>query len=86
MLAEFAFGYAEHGRQLGPVAPRHRESTHISEDNTARVWDAASGRCLAVLQGHTDSVTFGGVQSRWPTRRHRFSRQNGAGLAKLSWY
>src|SRR5712692_7681740 len=30
---------------------------HISEDNTARVWDAASGRSLAVLQGHTDSVT-----------------------------
>src|SRR6266446_4967401 len=31
VIAEFAFGYAEHGRQLGPVAPRHGESTaHIS--------------------------------------------------------
>jgi hypothetical protein len=31
VIAEFAFGYAEHGRQLGPIAPRHGESTaHIS--------------------------------------------------------
>src|SRR5260370_18993209 len=31
VIAEFVFGYAEHGRQLGPVAPRHRESTaHIT--------------------------------------------------------
>jgi len=26
------------------------------EDNTARVWNAASGRLLATLQGHTDAV------------------------------
>src|SRR6266481_3245096 len=31
VIAESPFGYAEHGRQLGPVAPRHGESTaHIS--------------------------------------------------------
>lgn len=29
-----------------------------SEDGTARVWEAASGRELAVLRGHTDAVTF----------------------------
>ena len=27
-----------------------------SKDNTARVWEAATGRSLATLQGHTDSV------------------------------
>src|SRR5207248_2471555 len=28
-----------------------------SADHTARVWDAASGRSLAVLRGHTSQVT-----------------------------
>ncbi len=27
VIAEFAFGYAEHGRQLAPIAARHGEST-----------------------------------------------------------
>jgi WD40 repeat protein len=27
-----------------------------SEDNTLRVWDLASGRCTAVLEGHTRGV------------------------------
>jgi hypothetical protein len=31
VIAEFAFGDAEHGRQLAPIAPRHGESTaHIN--------------------------------------------------------
>ncbi len=29
----------------------------VSEDNTARVWDVATGRCVAVLAGHTIEVT-----------------------------
>ncbi len=29
----------------------------VSEDNTARVWDVATGRCLAVLAGHSIEVT-----------------------------
>ena len=28
-----------------------------SDDKTVRVWDAASGACLRVLEGHTSSVT-----------------------------
>lgn len=28
-----------------------------SDDNTLRVWDAATGQCLQILKGHTDSVT-----------------------------
>ena len=28
----------------------------LSKDCTARVWDAASGACLHVLVGHSDSV------------------------------
>lgn len=26
------------------------------DDNTARIWDAATGKALAVLEGHMDSV------------------------------
>ena len=40
VVAEFAFRYAEHGRQLGPVAPRHSKSTaHIS-------WPSRAGRAM----------------------------------------
>jgi len=28
-----------------------------SDDNTLRVWDAARGECVAVLEGHSDTVT-----------------------------
>ena len=28
-----------------------------SNDKTVRAWDLASGRCVAVLKGHTDWVT-----------------------------
>ena len=33
-----------------------------SEDRTARLWDAASGKELAVLQGHEGWGLVGGVQ------------------------
>ena len=35
-----------------------------SDDNTARIWDAESGKEIAVLKGHTDSVYERGVQRR----------------------
>ena len=28
-----------------------------SDDNTARLWDAATGKAVATLEGHTDAVT-----------------------------
>ncbi|CAE7943571.1 lin-23, partial [Symbiodinium sp. KB8] len=28
-----------------------------SSDRTARLWDAAAGHCLAIFEGHSDSVT-----------------------------
>ena len=33
-----------------------------SDDQTARLWDAATGKALATLEGHTDSGQVGGVQ------------------------
>ena len=33
-----------------------------SADQTARLWDAATGKALATLEGHTDQVMLGGVQ------------------------
>ena len=30
-----------------------------SEDKTVRVWDAATGKCVATLRGHSQSVRCG---------------------------
>ena len=35
-----------------------------SDDNTARIWDAESGKEIAVLKGHTGAVNERGVQRR----------------------
>ena len=49
------------GAVLAPVA-FNRAGTRVltvSNDRTARVWDARSGKALAVLIGHADTVTTG---------------------------
>ena len=42
-------------------SPDGAQVVTASEDRTARLWDAASGKELAVLQGHEDGLV-GGVQ------------------------
>src|SRR3990170_4582694 len=41
---------------LAPAPIPHWWVATASGDNTARVWDAASGETVAVLQGHTEHV------------------------------
>jgi len=47
-----------HTRQVFAVAmvPDGSRAVSGSGDNTVRVWDLASGRCLATVEGHTRSV------------------------------
>uniref|UniRef100_A0A803Y0I7 Uncharacterized protein n=1 Tax=Meleagris gallopavo TaxID=9103 RepID=A0A803Y0I7_MELGA len=33
-----------------------REQAFSSSDKTARLWDAATGHCLQILEGHTDEI------------------------------
>jgi WD40 repeat protein len=35
---------------------REKRGACLSRGNTARVWDSATGKALATLEGHTDSV------------------------------
>ena len=46
-----------HGRgQVGGVQPGRHAGGHGIGDHTARLWDAASGKALGMLAGHTDQV------------------------------
>ena len=51
-----------------------------SGDNTARIWDAESGKEIAVLKGHTDSVYERGVQRRRQAGGDGVCRQHRAHL------
>jgi 3',5'-cyclic AMP phosphodiesterase CpdA len=42
----------------------------VSDDKTARVWEAATGQLRAGLAGHTREVSGGGVLSGWSQDRH----------------
>jgi WD40 repeat protein len=47
-----------------------------SKDRAARVWDVATGSCVAILEGHTDPVTtiaFPSKAANFP-RKHPFSK------------
>ena len=36
--------------------PDGRRVVSGSEDNTLKVWDVATGKCVATLEGHSDHV------------------------------
>ena len=44
-----------------------------SWDKTARVWDAATGKAIAVLSGHEDAVEVRRLQPRRVAHRHGVS-------------
>ena len=54
-------------------SPDGRRILTSSLDKTARIWDAATGRELALLKG-TRSCGDRGVFPRWPARRHGIER------------
>ena len=39
--------------------PDGRRVVSASEDNTLKVWDVATGECVATLQGHSKDVRCG---------------------------
>ena len=39
--------------------PDGRRVVSASEDETLKVWDVATGRCLATLEGHSNGVRCG---------------------------
>ena len=38
------------------ISPDGRRVVSGSDDNTLKVWDVATGECVATLKGHSDSV------------------------------
>ena len=71
-----------HERAVSSAAfsPDGQRVVTASADNTARLWDAASGKSLAVLSGHEDAVLGGGVQPGRAARRDRLIRQDRAAV------
>ena len=74
-------------------SPDGTQVVTASWDKTARLWDAATGKALAILGGHTAAVELGGVQpgrhaawSRRPRTRPRGcgTRRPGKALATLA--
>ena len=47
-----------------------------SADKTARIWDAATGKEIAVLRGHEDTVLFRRLQPRRLAHRHGVGGQD----------
>ena len=41
------------------VFPDGRRVVSASKDNTLKVWDVATGKCVATLKGHSESVRCG---------------------------
>ena len=41
------------------IFPDGRHVVSASSDNTLKVWDVATGKCVATLKGHSGSVRCG---------------------------
>ena len=66
------------------VFPDGRRVVSGSEDETLKVWDVATGKCVATLEGHSDTVrcgvhcTFGMICLRRRSGALRCFRMGGA--------
>ena len=58
------------------VSPDGTQVASAAEDHTARLWDAASGTALHVLDGHTDKVLCGCLQTGWSAGCHIVGRRH----------
>ena len=63
-------------RHAGPIgsavlSPDGKYRLTASWDQTARIWDAATGQEVRTLIGHTDSCLVGGLQSGRHAPGHR---------------
>ena len=52
-------------------SPDGKHIVTASDDQTARIWDAATGQEVRQLSGHTDGGQLGGLQSGRQAHRHR---------------
>ena len=68
--------------QSAAFSPDGARVVTASEDKTARVWDAATGKAIAVLSGHDDPVCERRLLAGRRARRHGLGRQDGAGLGR----
>ena len=68
--------------KVWPSAPTARPCSPASEDKTARLWDAATGRPLGQPLTHRGCGQGGGVQPRRQDRPHRERGQDGAALGR----
>ena len=73
-----------HGDEVYSAAfsPDGRRIVTASEDQTARIWDAATAKLLAVLSGHDDAVCARRVLARRATHRHGLPRSDRADLGR----
>ena len=55
---------------VAAFSPDGRRIVTASSDHTARIWDAATGKQIAALEGHTNWVQSAAFQPRWPAHRH----------------
>ena len=64
-------------------SPDGKRIVTASEDKTARLWDAETGKPIGEpLKGHEDRCAQRGVQPRRQAHRHRVLGQDGAAVGR----
>lgn len=57
-------GYTDRVSAVG-FSPDGQLVASASDDNTVRLWEAATGSCRSVLKGHTDYVSAVAYSGKW---------------------
>ena len=70
--------------QRAAFSPDGKRVVTASWDKTARLWDAETGKQIGdPLKGHEQRGVERGVQSRWPTHRHRVRGPDCAAVGRV---